>query len=138
MILIAFAFLAGLVTILSPCILPLVPLVLATGSSGGRGRPFGVIAGLVGSFTVFTLTLTALVTVLGIPDGALRWAAVAVLALFGLALLIPVVGARLEPLFGRLAAVGAGRGGDGLAGGWCWGRRSGWSGHRAPARSWRA
>jgi cytochrome c biogenesis protein CcdA/thiol-disulfide isomerase/thioredoxin len=117
MILIAFAFLAGLVTILSPCILPLVPLVLATGSSGGRARPVGVIAGLVLSFTVFTLTLTALVAALGIPAGALRWVAVAVLALFGLALLIPAFGARLEPLFERLVTVGTGRGGDGLGGG---------------------
>jgi cytochrome c biogenesis protein CcdA/thiol-disulfide isomerase/thioredoxin len=117
MILIAFAFLAGLVTILSPCILPLVPLVLATGGSGGKGRPQGVIAGLIISFTFFTLVLTALVAALGIPGGALRWVAVGVLALFGLALLIPALGARLEPLFGRLAGLGAGRGSDGLAGG---------------------
>ncbi len=61
MILIAFAFLAGLVTILSPCILPLVPLVLATGSNGGKGRPLGVVLGLIVSFSFFTLTLTALV-----------------------------------------------------------------------------
>ncbi len=117
MILIAFAFLAGLVTILSPCILPLVPLVLATGSNGGKGRPLGVVLGLIASFSFFTLTLTALVAALGIPDGALRWIAVVMLALFGLALLIPAFGARLEPLFGRLASVGAGRGGSGLAGG---------------------
>ena len=116
-ILIAFALLAGLVTILSPCILPLLPLVLATGSGGGWLRPLGVIAGLVVSFTVFTLTLTALVAALGIPAGALRWIAVGALALFGLALLIPAFGARLAPLFGRLAGAGAGRGGNGLAGG---------------------
>ena len=117
LILITFAFLAGLVTILSPCILPLVPLVLATGSSGGKGRPLGVIAGLIVSFTFFTLALTALVAALGIPGGALRWVAVGVLALVGLALLIPTLGARLEPLFGRLAGVGAGQGRHGTASG---------------------
>jgi cytochrome c biogenesis protein CcdA/thiol-disulfide isomerase/thioredoxin len=116
-ILIAFAFLAGLVTILSPCILPLLPLVLATGSGGGKLRPPGVIAGLVVSFAVFTLILTALVAALGIPAGALRWVAVGALALFGLALLIPAFGARLEPVFGWLAGLGAGRGGSGLVGG---------------------
>jgi cytochrome c biogenesis protein CcdA/thiol-disulfide isomerase/thioredoxin len=113
--LILVAFVAGLVTVLSPCILPMIPLVLATGAGGSKWRPLGVVAGLILSFTMFTLTLTVLVQVLGIPGDALRWLAVGVLAVFGVSLLVPAFGARLAPGFGPLARFGA-RGGTGLVG----------------------
>jgi hypothetical protein len=44
-VLLAFVFISGVITIFSPCILPLLPTVLAGGSSGGKARPFGVIFG---------------------------------------------------------------------------------------------
>ncbi len=65
-VLIGFAFLAGMVTILSPCILPVLPIVLSGGVGAGRARPLGVLAGFVASFTAFTLALSAIVR--------LRWA----------------------------------------------------------------
>lgn len=87
-ILIFFAFLSGIVTILSPCILPILPIVLS-GSVGGKRRPLGVITGFILSFTIFTLLLSALVQLLGIPADALRYLAVALLVIFGLVMLIP-------------------------------------------------
>jgi cytochrome c biogenesis protein CcdA len=52
-VLLGIAFLAGLITAISPCVLPVLPVLLAGGASGRR--PYAIIAGLVGSFTVFTV-----------------------------------------------------------------------------------
>jgi len=52
-VLLGVGFVAGLVTALSPCVLPVLPIVLAGGASGRK--PLRIIAGLIGSFTVFTL-----------------------------------------------------------------------------------
>jgi cytochrome c biogenesis protein CcdA/thiol-disulfide isomerase/thioredoxin len=117
MLAIVFAFVAGVLTILSPCILPLVPLVLATGASGSRTRPIGILAGLAVSFTAATLALSALLGAVGLPQDTLRWLGIAALAGFGLVLLVPALGVRLAPVFGRLAGAGAFGGGRGFAGG---------------------
>ncbi len=81
LILFFFAMLSGLVTVFSPCILPVLPIVLASTLSGGKKRPFGVIIGLMISFSVFTLAITQVVSLLGLPAGALRLAAVVVIAI---------------------------------------------------------
>src|SRR5712692_33685 len=57
LLLIAFGFVAGAGTALSPCVLPVLPVVLAAGASGGRRRPLGIVAGLVASFTFSTVAL---------------------------------------------------------------------------------
>ena len=66
---IVFAFLAGLVTVASPCILPILPIALSSGATLGRLRPLGVIVGLVVSFSVFTLAVSQLVALIGLPAG---------------------------------------------------------------------
>ena len=88
-ILILFAFLGGIVTILSPCILPILPIVLGSGTTGGKRKPLGVIAGFVLSFTFFTLFLTSLVRATGLPADSLRIAAAIVILLFFFVLFIP-------------------------------------------------
>lgn len=45
MLLVLFAFLGGMVTILSPCILPILPIVLSGSVTGGKERPWGVVTG---------------------------------------------------------------------------------------------
>lgn len=106
LILILFAFLAGIVTILSPCILPILPIILAS-SVPGKGkdtsRPVGIIVGFVVSFTFFTLFLSLLVKSFGIPADALRSLSVFIIAVFGLSLLIPRAQLFMEFLFVRLA-----------------------------------
>jgi len=101
-LLIAVAFVAGVVTALSPCVLPVLPVVLAGGTGGGDRRPYAVIAGLVVSFTAFTLAATALLSALGLPDDLLRNVAIGVVALVGLSLLWPRLGELLERPFARL------------------------------------
>src|SRR5262245_23840354 len=102
-LLIAFAFLAGVVTILSPCILPILPIVLSSSvDTTGKRRPLGVVVGFVISFTFFTLFLASIVTALHIPADSLRVVAVIVLTFFGLSLFVPSVQNFSERLFSQL------------------------------------
>src|SRR5215469_8731896 len=104
-ILLLFAFLAGIVTILSPCILPILPIVLS-GVNGDKKRPFGIILGFILSFTFFTLFLTTILKLTGVPSNTLRIVAGAVLLIFGLSLLVPSFQALMERLFSKLTVFG--------------------------------
>jgi len=106
-VLLGFAFVSGIITILSPCILPVLPIVLSGGVGGGKARPFGVLVGFIVSFTVFTLALSAIVQALGIPVDALRIVAVVLIVVFGIVMLVPWLGTRFEMLMSRVARRGA-------------------------------
>src|SRR5262249_36791009 len=80
LLLVVVALVAGLATVFSPCILPVVPVVFSSSVAGGKLRPLGVIAGLIVSFSVFTLAITQIVALLGISASVLRLVAVAVIA----------------------------------------------------------
>ncbi len=110
-VLLAFAFLSGIITILSPCILPVLPIVLAGGSTGGKARPFGVIAGFVLSFGFFTLALSAIVQALGVPADAMRYVAVALIGLFGVVMLVPRLRGLFDQAVSRIASRGGASGG---------------------------
>lgn len=97
-ILISFAFLAGLVTILSPCILPILPVVLSGSAGGGKKRPLGIIVGFIGSFSFVTLFLTGIVQVTGVSPSIIRAIAISVLIAFGMVLLVPPLGHLFESL----------------------------------------
>ena len=99
LLLLIFAFLGGLVTILSPCILPILPVVLSSSLTGGRKRPVGVVIGFILSFTFFTLFLSLIVKSLGIPADSLRSFSIVVILLFGIGLLLPSFQALIERLF---------------------------------------
>jgi cytochrome c biogenesis protein CcdA/thiol-disulfide isomerase/thioredoxin len=101
-LLIGVAFVAGIVTAISPCVLPVLPIVFAGGASGDRRRPYAIVAGLVWSFTLFTLVATALLSALGLPDDLLRNIAIGVVLLVGLSLLWPRLGALVERPFQAL------------------------------------
>jgi cytochrome c-type biogenesis protein len=106
MILIGFAFLAGIVTIASPCILPLLPIVLSGSAGRGKLRPYGIVAGFILTFTVATLTFSIIVQATGLSPDALRWAAVVMLAAFGLVMLVPRLQVWFESLAARVATTG--------------------------------
>jgi cytochrome c biogenesis protein CcdA/thiol-disulfide isomerase/thioredoxin len=101
-LLIGVAFVAGIVTAISPCVLPVLPIVFAGGATGDRRRPYAIVAGLVWSFTLFTLVATALLSALGLPDDLLRNIAIGVVMLVGLSLLWPRLGALVERPFQAL------------------------------------
>src|SRR4051812_29532424 len=98
-----FALLAGAATALSPCVLPVLPVVLTAGATGGRRRPLGIVTGMTLSFTFATVALVYVIDALGLPDDLLRMVAIVVLLLFGAALLVPDLGARIEAWLTRLA-----------------------------------
>src|SRR5438132_164071 len=95
MLLAIFAFLSGLATVVSPCVLPVLPMVLSTSVGAGRMRPLGVVLGLTGSFTVATLAGAAAAQALALPATWLRVFAIVALGLFGLSMLIPAWGLRI-------------------------------------------
>lgn len=99
LILLLFAFIGGIITVLSPCILPLLPIILSSTAGGGRKRPLGIVAGFILSFTFFTLFLSTIVQATGISANALRNTSVFILIIFGLTLIIPKVQAQIEKLF---------------------------------------
>jgi cytochrome c biogenesis protein CcdA len=108
MLLLPIAFISGLLTALSPCVLPILPIILASSVDGKKTRTNGIIVGLILGFVFFTLALTALVTTLGVPADFLRTLAVILLALFGFTLLFPTlwdqISARLETLMPKTTA----------------------------------
>jgi len=97
MVLLGIAFVAGLITALSPCVLPVLPILLAGGVSGRR--PYGIILGLVGSFSVFTVIGASLLNSLGLPQDALRNLAIVLLFVLAATLLVPrLAGLAERPL----------------------------------------
>lgn len=98
------AFVAGVITILSPCVLPLLPMILATATQDGRARPFGVIIGFVAAFSAATLALSTLVRTLGVPPDVNRTVSAIVLVALGLVLVVPGLQLRFERWTGSLAA----------------------------------
>ncbi|MBF0594017.1 MAG: cytochrome c biogenesis protein DipZ [Candidatus Omnitrophica bacterium] len=100
LVLLIFSFMAGVVTVLSPCILPVLPIILAGAVGSGMRRPWGIVAGFVTSFTFFTLSLATLARWCGLSGDGLRMASIILLALFGLFLCVPA----LQLLFEKAAA----------------------------------
>src|SRR3954466_3111179 len=98
-----FALLAGAATAVSPCVLPVLPVVLAAGATGGRRRPLGIVTGLTLSFTFATVALVYVIDALGLPDDLLRTVAIVVLLLFGATLVVPPLAARVEAWLTRIA-----------------------------------
>ncbi len=110
-------FLGGLITGISPCILPVLPVVFVSGATGHRrspARPYLVIAGLVCSFAVVTLAGSALLSALHLPQDAIRWAALVTLTLIGLGLIFPPLQHLLERPFARIPTRQSGGPGSGF------------------------
>ncbi|HXA55505.1 MAG TPA: cytochrome c biogenesis protein/redoxin, partial [Solirubrobacteraceae bacterium] len=132
LVLIVFAFVAGAATAVSPCVLPVLPVALSAGVTGGRRRPLGVVTGLALSFTFATVALVYVISAFGLPDGLLRTLAIVALVAFGVCLLVPPLADRLEAWLSRLGpsggVPGAARGAGGMGEGQARPREGFWSG----------
>lgn len=112
----------GLITGISPCMLPVLPVVLLSGTPRADGRPTSrrrpwlVVAGLVVSFSLATLFGSVLLAALGLPLDVIRWAGIVVLAVFGIGMIVPAVERLLERPFAWIPRreVGTDRGGFGM------------------------
>lgn len=90
--------LAGALSTLSPCVLPLAPVLIAAAVSAHRWGPLALGAGLALSFTVVGIFLATLGTSLGLDPDTFRTIGAIVMATFGLILLVP----KLQDLFARM------------------------------------
>lgn len=107
-ILLGFAFISGLVTILAPCIWPLLPIVLSSsiaGTSPSHKRPLGVTLGIMLSFAFFTLSISYLVSIFQFDPNNLRLIAVVVISLLGLTMVIPFLTVQFEKLVSKLSGI---------------------------------
>lgn len=102
-----FALIEGVGLILSPCILPVLPLVLATSATGGTARPFGIITGFIAAFTVFALFSRALIQHTGVDTEIIRYVSLALLLGFGAILLFDKPGAQFMAFTESLARKGS-------------------------------
>jgi cytochrome c biogenesis protein CcdA/thiol-disulfide isomerase/thioredoxin len=100
---IGLAFVAGLITAISPCVLPVLPIVLAGGASGGRRRPYAIVAGLVVCFLVSILFAVWILDQLGLPQDLLRNISIALLFVVAATLIVPQLGVLIERPLARLS-----------------------------------
>jgi cytochrome c biogenesis protein CcdA/thiol-disulfide isomerase/thioredoxin len=95
MLIILLAYLGGILTILSPCILPVLPFVFARADRSFARSTLPLLAGMAATFAIVA-TLAAVGGGWAIRANAIgRWAALILLALFGIALVFPSVSDRM-------------------------------------------
>ncbi len=100
---IGFAFLAGVLTILSPCVLPLVPMVLAAAAGEHRYGPLALAGGLAISFTVIGLFVALFGFAVGLDAEVFRIAAAVLMIVIGAVLLLPSAQTRFAAAAGPVA-----------------------------------
>jgi cytochrome c biogenesis protein CcdA/thiol-disulfide isomerase/thioredoxin len=99
LILVPIAFAAGIITAFTPCILPVLPIVLAGGAGAGNRRPYAIAAGLITTFTAFLLAGAWLWGLIGISAKHQIQIGAALLLALALTLIVPKVGELVERPF---------------------------------------
>ena len=95
------SLIAGALTILSPCVLPMLPIVIS-GSAGAKSllKPLRIIGALAVSVIVFSLLLKASTTLIGVPDYVWRWLSGSILIIFGILTLMPGLWDKIVDVLG--------------------------------------
>ena len=96
------AFLAGVLTILSPCILPILPIVLGSASSEHRLGPVALALGLASGFAALGLFVATIGFSLGLDPDLFRTVSASALIIFGLILMVPIAQRRMTALLAPL------------------------------------
>jgi len=97
------AFVAGILSVMSPCVLPLLPLVLGAAASEHRFGPAALAAGLALSFVVIGLFVATVGFAIGLDAGLFRTGAAIMLILIGLVLMVPAAQTRLAVAAGPMS-----------------------------------
>ncbi|MGE3921150.1 MAG: cytochrome c biogenesis protein DipZ [Gammaproteobacteria bacterium] len=100
------AFVEGVGLITSPCILPILPIILSGSIQGDKKRPFGVVTGFILMFSIFTLSSRYLVTHLNLNLDILRNVSYALLILFGIVLISNYLSEKFNLLTQNIANIG--------------------------------
>lgn len=98
------AFLAGLLTLINPCVLPVLPIVLASSLHRDRRAPLALALGMSGSFVILGVGVALLGPALGITPDRLAAGAALVMVGFGLVMVVPRLGAVFTRATSGLAA----------------------------------
>ncbi len=100
-----FAYLAGILTLINPCVIPVLPIVLASALNAGRSGPWVLSAGLTVSFVAFGMFVTTLGYSIGLTQERLAQIGALVMIMFGLVLLVPAFSRRFEAATQGVAGV---------------------------------
>ena len=114
LVLIGIAFAAGVITAISPCVFPVLPIIFVGGASGGLRRPYAIIAGLITTFVLSLLFVTWLLRQLHLPEDVLRDIAIGLLFLVAATLVVPQFGDFISRPLYRLTKRPAGDLGGGF------------------------
>ena len=92
--LILIGLVGGLITGISPCVLPVLPVIFLSSGASGDQRPSGrrpllVVLGLTLSFSVFTVLGSLVLRALPLPQDIIRWAGIVILVLLGVGMIVP-------------------------------------------------
>ncbi len=101
---IIFAYLAGLLTLINPCVLPVLPIVLASAVGADRRGPIALAAGMSVAFVGFGMFVNTIGFAIGLTPERLSTIGAVMMILFGLVLLIPKLSRLFERATARAAA----------------------------------
>lgn len=104
---IVLAFLAGTLTVINPCILPLLPIVVAAAFANGKLGAAALLAGLVAGFATLGIIVNATGALFGLSETLLRNAVAVLLIIFAAILLIPALERRFSNLVAPVGTAGA-------------------------------
>lgn len=100
-----FAYFAGILTLINPCVIPVLPIVLASALNAGRSGPWALSAGLTVSFVAFGMFVTTIGYSIGLTQDRLAQIGALVMIMFGLVLLVPAFSRRFEAATQGVAGV---------------------------------
>ena len=89
-----FAYFAGLLTLINPCVLPVLPIVLVSALNAHRAGPLALAAGMSVSFVVFGVLVTAFGASVGLTQDRLAQIGAVMMMAFGLILVVPMFAQR--------------------------------------------
>lgn len=99
-----FAYAAGLLTLINPCVLPVLPIVLATAINADRRGPVALAAGMSVSFVVLGIALASIGPAIGLDADRMATIGAVIMMAFGLILLVPAFSQRFELATAGMAA----------------------------------
>ncbi|MGJ8528052.1 cytochrome c biogenesis CcdA family protein [Maritalea sp.] len=101
-----FAYLAGLLTLINPCVLPLLPIVLAGSVSKNRLGPVAMAVGLAASFTIVGFLVYTVAQTVGLDQDAISRFGAGIMIAFGVILVVPQFERQFSKVTGGLAVGG--------------------------------
>lgn len=99
-----FAYLAGLLTLINPCVLPVLPIVLVGALNASKAGPVALAAGMSVSFVAFGVLVTAFGAGIGLTQDVLAEIGAVLMVIFGVVLLVPAFASRFELATAGVAA----------------------------------